>query len=264
MDSLLHRMPGKSRDRNGLISPLRDFLARGARLAELLVFPSTCRRCGRLLENPGERVLCRRCLEALAPCGDPFCLVCGRFFSGAGEPHACAACLVRPPAFSVHRSAARYEGALKDALLLFKYRGYRPLGKPLAVLMHAAYGRDPLLWEGASLLVPVPLHRRRKRRRGFNQAAVLALELGRLTGLPAAPRALRRMADIPPQTTLGRNDRRENVRGAFQAGKENAVRGRVAVLVDDVFTTGSTLSECARVLRSAGASEVRAVTIAQA
>jgi ComF family protein len=180
------------------------------------------------------------------------------------EAHLCGACLRGRPPFALHRSAARYEGAVKEVLLLFKYRRHRPLGKPLARFVHGALGEEESLWNGADGLVPVPLHPRRRRERGFNQAAVLAAELSRLTGIPVWSGALRRTARTPAQTTLSRAERLSNVRGIFQARRPGRLRGRVAVLVDDVFTTGATVRECARTLLRAGAREVRAVTIARA
>jgi ComF family protein len=245
------------------LSPFRVF-ALGARLAELLVFPSACRRCGVLLERPGERILCPSCVSALAACRAPYCPSCGRFFDGDGAPHPCAACLRKAPPLSAHRSAARYDGAVKDALLLFKYRGLRPLGRPLAAFLHAAVeGGDPP-WRGADVFVPVPLHRRRRRERGFNQAEVLAIELSRLTGVPVVSKALRKTVNLRPQTSLRSEERRANIRGAYRAVRPDAVRGKIVVLVDDVYTTGSTLGECARVLKRAGAADVRGVTIARA
>lgn len=257
-------MPGKNRDRIGLIPSLRSALTGVARLAELLVFPSLCRRCGDLLDRPGERVLCGRCLAALVVCEAPFCPECGRFFAGAGGPHACGHCLPSKPSFSTHRSAARYEGVLKDALLLFKYRGYRPLGRPLARFAYSAFKGNASLWSGADILVPVPLHKKRRRKRGFNQAEVLARELSRWTGIPVEAGSLRRIVSVMPQTTLRREARRANVRDAFEIRRPSRIEGKVVVLVDDVFTTGSTIGECSRMLKKAGAAEVRAVTIAQA
>jgi len=260
----MHRMRGKIRDRNGLISSFPRIFALGARLADLLVFPSACRRCGVLLERPGERVLCAECLSALAPCRAPYCPSCGRFFDGDGAPHRCAACLRQAPPFSAHRSAARYDGAVKEALLLFKYRGLRPLGRPLAAFLQAAIGDDDPPWREADLFVPVPLHKRRRRERGFNQAAVLAAELSRLIGVPAVSDALRKTVNVRPQTSLRSAERRTNVRGAYRAVRPEAIKGKRVVLVDDVFTTGSTLSECAGVLKRAGAADVRGVTVARA
>ncbi|MCX6559522.1 MAG: ComF family protein [Candidatus Aminicenantes bacterium] len=235
----------------------------GARLLELLVFPSACRLCGRLLDGPGERVLCPDCISGLSPLHGPVCPSCGRGFGAAVDPHLCGDCLVSPPPFSRHRSAGLYGGTLKEALLLFKFRKYRPLAKPLGSFVASALRGEEALWEDG-VFVPVPLHKKRRRQRGFNQAEALAGELSRLTGRPVETRALRRMADIPPQTRLGKAERRANVRGAFKVVRPDRIRGRVIVLVDDVFTTGSTLGECARELRRAGAADVRAVTIAQA
>jgi competence protein ComFC len=242
---------------------LRPAGRRGARLIELLVFPSACHLCGRLLDRPGERVLCADCLAGLRPLRGPVCPACGRTFGADVDPHPCGACLVAPPLFSRHRSAGLYGGTLKEALLLFKFRRYKPLAKPLAAFVVAALSGEDPLWAGG-VFVPVPLHKKRRRERGFNQAEALAGELGRLTGRPVEAGALRRVADIPPQTTLGKAERRANVRGAFRVDRPERLRGRVVVLVDDVFTTGSTLGECARELRRAGVSDVRAVTVAQA
>ncbi len=137
------------------------------------------------------------------------------------------------------------------------------MAKPLAAFVAAALPDGAELW-GDGVFVPVPLHRKRRRERGFNQAEALASALGRLTGRPVEKRALRRVADIPPQTTMGRAERMANVRGAFRVVRPERIRGRVVVLVDDVFTTGSTLGECARELRGAGAADVRALTVARA
>lgn len=257
-------MRGKNRDRNGVNIFRFRAVALGAKLAELLAFPSVCRRCGGLLEKPGQRILCPECLAALAACRAPYCPSCGRFFDGDGSPHPCGACLRRTPALSAVRSAARYDGAVKDVLLLFKYKGLRPLGRPLAAFLHTALETDNPPWRKADILVPVPLHRRRKRERGFNQAEVLAEALSRLTEIPVASRALRKTAPLRPQTSLRAEARRVNIRGAYRVARPDAVKGKVVVLVDDVCTTGSTLGECARVLRRAGAADVRGVTVARA
>jgi competence protein ComFC len=257
-------MRGKNRNRDGV--NLFRFRAVGlaAKLAELLAFPSACRRCGALLDKPGQRILCPDCLAALAVCRAPYCPSCGRFFDGAGAPHPCSACLRRVPPLSAARAAARYDGAVKDILLLFKYKGLRPLGRPLAAFLYASLeGQDPP-WRSADLFVPVPLHRKRRRERGFNQAEVLAEELSRLTGIPVASRALRKTVPLAPQTSLRAEARRANIRGAYKVLRPEAVRGRIVVLVDDVCTTGSTLGECARVLRRAGAADVRGVMVARA
>ncbi len=235
-----------------------------AKLVEVLLFPSDCRLCGRLLEHRGERIVCGDCLAHLAPRRGPVCLCCGRFFEGAGGPHLCRRCLDRPPDFSIHRSCGRYDGALKDIILVFKYRHMAGLGRPLAAFAERVLGNDEALWEGVDAIIPVPLHPRRERERGFNQSAVLAKRLAGAKGLRAASGWLVRTKNVPPQATLESAARETNVRGAFAVRRPAKVRGRTVLLVDDVFTTGATLRECSRALKAAGAREVRALTLAQA
>jgi ComF family protein len=143
-----------------------------------------------------------------------------------------------------------------------KYRGRRrSAGRAARLLFDSEPARQVLA--GASVLVPVPLHPRRLRQRGFNQSQLLARALGRLAGLPVAD-ALARRVETATQTGLSAAARRRNVEGAFRAVRPAAVGGRVVVLVDDVLTTGATARACARALRDAGASAVRLLTLARA
>jgi ComF family protein len=128
-------------------------------------------------------------------------------------------------------------------------------------LLSAAPTRG-LLEEGA-VLVPVPLHPRRRRERGYNQSELLARELGARTGLEVAARALVRRVDTPPQAGLSAAGRRRNVAGAFAVRRRTRVAGRVVILLDDVLTTGATALACARILREAGAAEVRLLSVAR-
>jgi competence protein ComFC len=243
--------------------PTRRLLGDALKLAELLVFPSLCRVCGRLLEKAGERVVCRSCLDALAPRRSGFCVCCGDFFDGVAEPHLCLECLTSRPPYALHRSCAVYEGNLREIILLLKYRGYRVLGRDLARFALKAAGRHEDLWWGLDAIIPVPLHPKRKRERGFNQAEVVAREIGRAQGLPVLSRVLRRVKNIPAQTSLEAADRKRNVSGAFAVRQPAALKGRVVLLVDDVYTTGSTVKECCRTLRRAGARSVRVLTLAR-
>lgn len=233
-------------------------------MAGLVCYPSFCKTCGELLENRRDRILCSACLEKIRPHRAPVCPVCGRFFEGEADGHLCGRCSVSPPPFARHRSAGRYEGVLKDALLLLKYRRFRPLGRVLGGMAYEALKADEEFWRGVGLVVPVPLHRKRLRERGFNQSGEIAREISRRTGIPFDPRALKKTKPTPPQTSLEQKERMKNVRDVYAPERRHVLSGRVILLVDDVFTTGSTAGECARVMRREGASEVRVLTVAQA
>ncbi len=243
---------------------LRARAASLGRHLELLIFPSFCRLCSNPLGRAGEKVVCRECLARLVPRRGPVCLCCGRFLEGAGEDHLCAKCLDRPPAFSRHRSCGRYDGVLKDLILLFKYGRVPVLSPVLGRYAAESLGADEEVWEGLDYIVPVPLHRKRRRERGFNQSQLLAGDLARIQRFEVLERCLVKVRNVPPQTSLEGAGREGNVRGAYAARGARKIAGKTLLLVDDVFTTGSTLRECSRVLMSAGAREVRALTLAQA
>ncbi len=230
---------------------------------ELLFWPSSCRLCGRLLDRPGERVVCRACLSGLEPRRSSHCLLCGRFFDGAGGPHLCRACLGARPLYSLHRSCGPYEGRLREVIILMKFRRFSVLGKDLAGLARRALGEEWAVWAGLDGLIPVPLHPERLRARGFNQAEIVARVIGREKGIPVRSKALVRARNTPAQTSLEALDRRRNLAGAFVVRRPAEVRGKTLLLVDDVYTTGSTIRECCRALRRAGAREVRALTLAR-
>ncbi len=164
----------------------------------------------------------------------------------------------------MHRSCGRYEGKLRDIIILYKYRGYRALAKPLALFALKALEREESLWWDLDALIPVPLHPEKRAQRGFNQAEVLAGELAKLKNVPVNKRSLVKIMNTPPQTVLGVIDRKKNLKGAFRVTRSEEIKGRVLLLVDDVFTTGATLQECSLILKEAGAQEIRALTLAQA
>ena len=221
-------------------------------------------------------ILWRPTLNALlAAVIAPPCAACGRVLDRPLDGAVCDACWARVethtarftlPAVAHARAVGAYEGTLRDILHVLKYDGRRSVAPRLSQMM-AEHGRDVL--EQADLVVPVPLHRRRERERGFNQAEDLARGLG----LPFS-RALRRVRMTRPQVDLPAEERRVNVRDAFALRRTPLARTvgaadrapllrKVVVLVDDVATTGATLDACARVLKAAGAAEVRALTAAR-
>jgi ComF family protein len=184
----------------------------------------------------------------------------------------CGACRADAPAFDGARSFGLYTGKLRQVVLRLKFGGEERLGVRLGEWLAPTWDALP---EGSEfdlpLIVPVPLHASRRRERGFNQSELLARGLVRALRRQnggAAPQVargcLRRKRATPPQTGLSVAARRENLRGAFEVVKPDEVRGRAIVLVDDVMTTGATLSACARALKRAGAAQVMGVTLARA
>jgi ComF family protein len=186
----------------------------------------------------------------------PFCARCGRPYS---EDGLCGWCRRAPSALDHIRSAALFGGPLREAVHAFKYKGRVDLAQPLAELMVAFWRRNPL---PADVIVPVPLHARRERERGFNQAVLLAQAFAARVELPVTV-ALERARETVPQVGLNAHERRENVRGAFTA-LIDMPSGHRALLVDDICTTGATLDACAVALRRAGCRRVYALTLARA
>lgn len=219
-----------------------------------LFYPQRCVGC----RARASDLLCAGCYEALPFIGPPVCRRCG--LPTAFDTPVCEGCKGRDLFFDASRAPLRYEGVGKEIVHTLKYRGYLTVAPRLAgPLMTSAVleAREPGRFDG---VVPVPLHRSRMARRGFNQAALLAREVAGGIGAHTEE-ALRAVRGTRDQVELSAAERRANVRGAFRA--ESRVRGRV-LLVDDVLTTGATLSECARVLKEAGASEVHALCLCRA
>jgi len=205
--------------------------------------------------------LCPVCEDTLLPLEPPLCSVCGVPFAaeGGGE-RPCGRCASSPPAFTAARAAWWYGGELETLLQRFKFGGRRELAGFLAGL-----ACDPLPpgLGTPDLVVPVPLARPRLRRRGYDQAWLLAREVGRRLGLPATPRAVVRRRHTAPQTGLSAAARADNVRGAFSPGRAD-LAGRRVLLVDDVLTTGASAGAAAQALLDAGAASVAVLAVARA
>lgn len=251
---------------------MRAPLLRGAatRVADALVsviIAPRCAACTHVLERPLEGCVCATCWSAIPLLRPPLCRACGdqlpSWRSISVEMERCAACRRLPGAIDAGCAVGPYEGTLRAIVHAFKYEGRRSMGVKLGQLLRAA-SHD--LIADARCVVPVPLHRWRRLQRGFNQAE----DLSRGLGLPVV-HALWRTRPTVAQTGLTAAARRRNVRAAFRLSPilssktlASHVAGHRIVLVDDVWTTGATLNECARVLKECGATEVRALTVARA
>jgi ComF family protein len=239
-----------------------------------VLFPSDCRICGEPLTNFSRLPVCEDCLNALAPMHTPACSICGgRVFSTAatqGGLTLCGECRHEKPAFTRAAAYGSYEGGLRELIQLLKYQHVRPAagvlgGKLHSVLLDLAGG----FGESPPLAIPVPLYKSKMRQRGFNQSELIAraalreFRTARLERLELHPELLVRIRPTQSQTGLTRAQRLENVRGAFAVTRKAAVAARDILLVDDVLTTGTTVSECARVLLRAGAARVFVATVAR-
>ena len=234
------------------------------------LYPPRCRACAAQFCGRDVEYLCALCRDKIRLVGHPLCTICGRPFPDAsGDDHACGVCLGRPPHFVRARAWACYpreeaeQHPLRQAVQKFKYGRKVSLGKPLGRLM-ARGCREFLKDCDADLIVPVPLHSKRLRWRGFNQALLLARHLSEAYGVAVDPFVLRRIKETPAQTQLNEEERRRNVRGAFALERGRSLEGRKILLVDDVYTSGATVNECSRTLKRGGAEEVFVVTLARA
>ncbi len=228
-----------------------------------LIFPPRCLACETVL---GERrtSLCADCFARIKYIHSPLCSCCGQPFSepGVGD-HVCGDCLSSPPPFTAARSLGLYEGVLMEVIHRFKYGGKISAGEQLGELM-ACCSYPAFAVTDYSLIMPVPLHLRRLRQRGFNQALILSRQISRRYGLDLDFLSLKRDIFTEPQVGLGRDRRESNIKGAFTIVDPGRIMNEKIILVDDVYTTGSTAKECARALLKSGAEEVAVLTVARA
>jgi ComF family protein len=239
-----------------------------------VLFPSDCRICGTPLVKISRLPVCQQCLDAIRPIAGGVCAICGeRLFSSyaladsEGEPR-CGLCRRIEPAFARAAAYGSYESGLRELIHLLKYGGVRPAANVLGrMLAEAIASLEPDLPADTVAVIPVPLHRTKLRQRGFNQAELIARAALKIRPhgdrLRLCAGALERKRETASQIGLTSHQRRENLRGAFEVAQPEAVKAREVLVVDDVFTTGATVSECARVLRRAGATKVWVATVAR-
>ena len=208
--------------------------------------------------------LCESCRKSFTPISSPFCSRCGLpFVSREGEDHRCSECLLDRRYFRKARAFGVYEGVLLEAIHLLKYGKKTSLSRPLSILAKNTFLQ---YWDARDidLIIPVPLHIKRLRERGFNQAHLLLRTWARYEAIPLNGLTLTRTRWTEPQTSLSRAERRNNIKGAFSLRHAERIRDKRILLVDDVYTTGATVNECARVLLKARATFVDVLTLARA
>ena len=207
-----------------------------------LVYPFSCEVCeAKIGPDAQYKGLCNSCLCKIRLINQPIFLA----YSNIKVIAACA-----------------YEGIMKECVHLFKYKASLNLAEPLANLMLDCFNMN-IGGKNIDAIIPVPLHRQRLRERGFNQAHALAKRLAKYTGIELRANAVARTKPTKSQTGLSKTKRFTNLRGAFKITKGNLIKGRNILLIDDVFTTGSTIAECARPLLKAGAKSVKGLVLAK-
>jgi ComF family protein len=230
-----------------------------------LFLPTSCAYCNASVADSAVPFFCADCWSDFSFMDGPLCPLCGRPFESPealshSPSHHCLSCRQAPPSFEQALSVGYFEGPLREAIHQFKYRPCRALGGPLALWM--AENIRPV--GGIDRIIPVPLHVSRLRQRGFNQALILAHGISKAFSLPMSYDNLKRVRPTRPQVELAGAERIKNVSGAFALRRPDELRDRDVLLIDDVFTTGATMNECARVLKDAGVSRVTALTLARA
>jgi ComF family protein len=228
----------------------------GAALRQVVDYalPPRCPGCGEITQE--EHRFCLSCWQKLHFIGEPCCARCGLPFEFDGGIDAeCGACLAYPPPFDRMRAAVAYGEIARQVALKLKYSGRPGVAETLGHFMQRHLADAP----ADALLAPVPLHRWRIWKRGYNQSGLIASALARRTGLAVELGLLQRIKRTPPLKGLGPRERALTVRGAFRVALPERARGRTIVLVDDVFTSGATAGACAKALKRAGAARVEII-----
>ena len=240
------------------------FAARIVRELAFFIYPPTCAGCEQPLHSDRSESFCPDCLGTLELISEPYCPVCGfPYATEIPNSHLCGDCLAGIHYFDRARSTGSYRGSLREILHRFKYGGRTSLARPLAQMLIAP-GKHLAQLHNVDRIIPVPLHPKRLRQRGFNQASLLARRLGAALKISVDYASLKRSRWTEPQTGLTRRQRAANVRGAFCLETGEQVRGKGILLVDDVLTTGETVNQCVRALkRDGGAREVVVLTVAR-
>ena len=227
------------------------------------LFPPACLSCDNIIPSRAEEAFCEDCRKQLVFIEGSICPICGRTYPDSPSTgHLCGHCIEKPPYFSLARAAASYETLIEEAIHRFKYGRNPAFGVALASFLGTVDFPD-MDWQAYDMIIPVPLHIRKLRQRGFNQSLVLARGLSKTHRLPVNFSLLKRRKLTLTQTGLDKKQREKNVKDAFCVRHPEKIEGRNIILVDDVYTTGATTSECAKVLIRAGAGHVAVIVLAR-
>lgn len=221
-----------------------------------VVCPMTCPMCDRIL--PKNEKICTECEKKLVYIFEPKCKKCGKELEDE-EKEYCIDCSLRKHYFKIGIAAFKYNGMISKSIYKFKYHNRRSYAAFYGDAISKVYGKEILRWN-ADVIIPVPIHNKRQVKRGYNQAALIARELGSNLNILVDEKYLFRISNTKPMKELDKTSRKKNVEKAFKIFK-NVVKYKKIILVDDIYTTGNTLDACAKVLLEAGASEIYFVSL---
>ena len=221
------------------------------------VFPAKCRRCDTPMGIGQAHYFCDACWEQIEFLKPPWCQICGLPRWSA----ACTDCREQPPLFRKLRAIAFYEPTLREAIHLMKYEKKQVISKHLVQLLQTHLPED-FASTDYDLLLPIPLHANRFRQRGFNQAEQIAQGIAKVWGVPVRTDILARIRDTVPLSSLSSHEERmENIAGAFEVQSPDSIQNRKILLIDDIFTTGTTINEALKILQVASPDCVDVLTL---
>lgn len=221
-----------------------------------LIFPNVCVSCECIIDE--NLNLCSECNKKINFLTKHYCNVCGAVISD--NIHTCGKCIINPPPFKVLRSVFAYDQHSRNMIINFKFFDNLNYVKIYANWIHQA---NQNTFQNAEVIIPIPLHKMRLFKRKYNQAALLAKELSKLSNLLYTPFAIKRFRHTTPQAGLSLKQREKNLKKAFSTSNKKIIENKIMILVDDVVTTGATVRSCSQEILNSGAKEVRVLSLAR-
>ncbi|UCH12380.1 MAG: ComF family protein [Candidatus Omnitrophota bacterium] len=253
-------------EQNDILLPMKNVLGSWNKIGKgllNLVYPLECQICKIELGPFKESCLCNECKGRIRLNLPPFCLKCGKSLINSTYTNAyCQDCMRTTYHFRRAWATGHYQGILKDCIHLFKFNGKLCL-LPAFTELFLNFTKLYIKINEFDAIIPVPLHKTKIRERTFNQAELLANDFSRRNGIPVYADNLIKAKHTPPQTELSKEGRASNIKGAFKITDSSFLKGKNILLMDDVFTTGYTLNECAKILLEGGAGSVACLVLAR-
>jgi len=234
-----------------------------------LIFPLDCRICEKPIRESKGYSICEDCFKTIELIDKPYCVKCGKPFLISTDLFRqdkeilCVDCKRKKYSFEFARSVGIYHGVLKECIHLFKYYGEKKLAEPFGELLIDYLVKDKEFKKKVDLIIPVPLHKNDLKERGFNQSVLLSRIIGNYFSIPVKEEVLIKKKLTSSQVNLSKKDRENNILRAFSIDKPEEIKGENILILDDIFTTGSTVEECAKELKKAKVNNIFILTLAR-